>query len=97
MLRLCSKTSCCYNKQTNNYKFSSKGLNEKTLEDCGDGPRSRYHKVLQEAVNVTSTNRSFQTIRHGVALYEQTKKGLSYFYPKRIVEENGIHIKRFYL
>ena len=53
---------------------------------------SKYRKVLQEAVNVTLTNRRFPTIQHSVATYEQTKKGLSYFYPKRI-EEDGIHTK----
>ena len=88
MLCLCSKTYCCYDKQTNKYKFSSKGLNKKTLEDCGDGPMS---KVLEEAVNVTSTNIRFRTIQHSAATYEQIKKRLSYFYPKRIVEEDGIH------
>ena len=44
---------------------------------------SNYLKVLEEAVSVTSTNRGFRTIQHSVATYEQTKKGLSYFYPKR--------------
>ena len=94
MLCLCSKTYFCYNKQTNKYKFSSEGLNKRTLEDCGDGgPRSKYRKVLQESVNVASTNRGFGTIQHSVATYEQTKKGSSYFYPKRVVEEDGIHTK----
>ena len=42
MLCLCSKTYCCYNKQTNKHKFSSKGLNKRTLAKCGDGgPRSK--------------------------------------------------------
>ena len=59
MLCLCSKTYCCYNKQTNKYQFNSKGLNKRTLEDCGDGPMSKYRKVLEESVNVTSTNRGF--------------------------------------
>ena len=81
----CSKTYCCYDRKSNKYKFSSKGLNKRTLEDCGDGPMSKYRKVLEEAVNVTSSNKSFRTIQHSVAPYEQTKKGLSYFYPKRIV------------
>ena len=36
MLFLCSKTYCCYDKHTNKYQFSSKGLNKRTLEDCGD-------------------------------------------------------------
>ena len=58
---------------------------------------SKYRKVLQGAVNVTSTNRVFQTIQHSFATYEQTEKGLSYFYPKRIVEEDGIHTKPLHL
>ena len=37
MLCLCCKTYCCYDKHTNKYKFSSKRLNKRTLEDCGDG------------------------------------------------------------
>ena len=94
MLCLCSKTYCCYDKRTNKHKFSSKGPNKRTLEECGDGgPMAKYRKVLEEAVNVTSTNRGFRTIQHSVATYEQTKKGLSYFYAKRIVEEDGIHTK----
>ena len=28
-----------------------------------------------------------------VGTYEQTKKGLSYFYPKRQVQDDGIHTK----
>ena len=94
MLCLCSKTYCSYDKQTNKYKFSSKGLNKRTLEDSGDsGPMSKYRKVLEESVNVTSTNRRFRTNQHNVATYEQTMKGLSYFYSKRILEENEIHTK----
>ena len=80
MLCLCSKTLCCYDKQTNKYKFSTKEFNKGTLEDCGDGgPMSKYRKVLDESVNVTSTIRGFRPIQHSVATYEQTKKGLSYF------------------
>ena len=92
MLCLCSKTYCCYDRKSNKYKFSSKGFNRRTLEDCGDGPMTKYRKVLEEAVNVTSTNRGFRTMKHSVATYEQTKKGLSYFYPKHLVED-GIHTK----
>ena len=58
---------------------------------------SKYRKVLEEAVNVTSINRGFQTIQHGVATYEQTKKRLSYFHPKQLVEEDGIRTKPLYL
>ena len=54
---------------------------------------SKYRQVLDEAVNLKSTNRGFKTINHAVATYEQTKKELSYFYPKREVECDGIHTK----
>ena len=75
MLYRRSKTFCCYDKQTNKHKLSSKGINKRTLEECGDGgPLSKYRKVLEEAVNVTSTNRGFRTIQHSVASYDQTKK-----------------------
>ena len=93
MLCLCSKTYCCYDSNSNKYKFSSKGLNKRTLEDCGDGPMAKYRKVLDEFINVTSTNRGFRTVHHSAATYEQTKKGLSYFYPKRIVDADGIHTR----
>ena len=78
---------------SNKYKFSRKCLNKRTLEDCGDGPMAKYRKVLDEFINVTSTNRGFRTVHHSVATYEQTKKGLSYFYPKRIVDSDGIHTR----
>ena len=43
---------------------------------------SKFRKVLEEAVNVTSTSRGFRTIQPSVATYEQTKKGLYYFVQK---------------
>ena len=93
MLCMCSKTYCCYDSKSQKYKFSSKGLNKRALEDSGDGPMSKYRQVLHETVNLKSTNRGFKTINQAVATYEQTKKGLSYFYPKREVECDGIHTK----
>ena len=91
MLCLCSKTYCCYDSNSNKYKFSSKDLNKRTLEDCGDGPMANYRNVFDEFINVTSTNRGFRTVHHSVATYEHTKERLSYFYPKRIVDADGIH------
>ena len=93
MLCLCSKVYCCYDSNSNKYKHSSKSLNERTLEDCGDGPMAKYRKVLDEFIYVTSTNRCFRTVHHSAAPYEQTKKGLSYLYPKRIVDNDGIHTR----
>ena len=91
MLCLCSKTYCCYDVTSNKLKFSSKGLNKRVLEQSGDGPLEKYWRVLNEKVNVTSNNRGFRTNNHSVVTYEQPEKGLSYFYPKLIVEADGIH------
>ena len=91
MLCLCSKTYCCYDVNSNQLKFSNKSLNKRVPEQSGDGPLEKYRRVLNEKVNVTSNNRGFRTNNHSVATYEQVKKGLSYFYPKRIVETDGIH------
>ena len=74
ILCLCGKTYCCYDRKSNKYNFSSKGLKKRTLEDCGGEPMSKYRKVLEEANNVTSTNRGFRTMKRIVATYEQTKK-----------------------
>ena len=93
MYCLCSKTYCCYCKNTEKFKFSSKGLNKLVLEETGNGPLPKYRRVMDEAVNIKSTNRGFRTVNHNVVTYEQTKKGLSYFYPKRIVQSDGIHTK----
>ena len=54
---------------------------------------AKYRKVLDEFINVTSTDRGFRTVHHSVDTYEQTKKGLSHFCPKRIKNVNGIHTR----
>ena len=54
---------------------------------------AKHRKVLDDFINVTSTNRVFGTVHHSVATYEQTKKGMSYFYPKRIVDADGNHTR----
>ena len=78
MLCLCSKTYRCYDKQNKTYKFSSKELTKRTLEDCEEGSMSKYRKVLEETVNVFSTN----TIEHSVATYEQIKNDCLTFIQK---------------
>ena len=76
-----------------NTKSAAKALNKRTLEDCGDGPMAKYRNVLDEFINVTSNNRSFRFVHRSVSTYEQTKKGLSYLYPKTIVEVDGFHTR----
>ena len=87
----CSKSYWCYDVTSRKFIFSSKGLNKRVLEQSGDGPPEKYRRVLNEKVNVTLNKRGFLTNNHSVATNEQVKRGLSYFYPKRIVETDGIH------
>ena len=94
MICLCSKTYCCFDSESNKFNFSSKGLDKTTLEVCGDGLMSKHPKVLERFVEVTSTNESFCAIQHAVATYVQTRKGLSSFYPKGIVQKDGKHNRR---
>ena len=70
---LCSKTYCCYNSQSNKFKFSSKSLNKRLLEDNGNGLMCKKSNVLEGSNNLTSTKRGFCTVQHAVA----TMKGLS--------------------
>ena len=91
MLCLWSKTYCCYDVTSNKLKFNSTCLNKRVLEQSGDGPLEKYRRVFNERVNVTSNNRGFRTNNHSVATYEQEKKGPIYFYPKGVVETDGIH------
>ena len=93
MLYLCSETYCCYDVASKKLEVSSKGLNKRVLEQSGDGPLEKHRRVINENVNVTSNKRRFRTNNHPVATYEQFKKGRSYFYPKRIIESDGIHIQ----
>ena len=90
ILCLYSKTYCCYDVTSIKPKFSRKGLHKQALEQGGDGPLEKYRRVLIGKVNVTSNKRGFQTNNHSVAIYEQVKKGLSYFSPKRTIETDGI-------
>ena len=71
---LICKTYCCYDSNSNKYNLSSKGLFKKTLEDGGDGPMVKYRKVLDEFINVTSTNRGFRTVHHSVAFVNRPKR-----------------------
>ena len=56
---LCSKTYCCYDAKSDKHKFSSKGLNKRTLEETGDSPLEKHRQVMEEIINLTSTNRGF--------------------------------------
>ena len=52
MLCLYSKTYCCCDNKSDKFKFSSKGLNKRVLEDSGDVLMSKYTGV-RNAVMIT--------------------------------------------
>ena len=54
---------------------------------------ANYRRLFDEAVNPISTNRGLRNINYMVATHEHTKKGLSYFYPKSQVQDDGVHTK----
>ena len=91
MICLYQKTYCCYDAKSDKYKFSSKVLKKRTLEETGDGPMEKYQRVIDEIISLISINIGFRTINHCVVTYEWTKKGLSYFYPKPTVLSDGVN------
>ena len=74
MLCLCSKTSCCYDNKSDKIEISSKGLKRRVPEESNNGPMANDTKILDKAINLTSTNRLFRNINQMVATYEQAKK-----------------------
>ena len=97
MICLSSETYCGFDQKTDKIKFCSKGLNKRTLEERGEGPLEKYRRVLNEKVNVQSTNRGFRTIQPSVCTHGQTKRGLTYFLKRRIVLDDGIRTKSLLL
>ena len=92
MVALCSKTYCCFNEPHKNVKISCKGLNQCSL--INDNPLEKYKSVLFDQEQIVTVNRGFRTVNsEKICTYEMRKKGLSYFYPKRIVDHDGIHTK----
>ena len=88
MVALCSKTYIL-KKHNDEPKFSSKGLNKSALKD----PYASFRKVLDTKQPQCSTNQGFRPKNNTIYTYEQTKGGLSYFYCKRMVMDDGIHTK----
>ena len=93
MISLCIETHCCFDQSIDKIDFTGRGLNKRTLEESGAGSLEKYRRVLDKKTNVQLTNGGIRSIQHSVCTYEQTKRGLSYFYPKIIVLDEGIYTK----
>ena len=68
------------------FKFSSKGINKK----LNDLKRECFEEVLRTKAPRMGTNKGFILKDGGMYTYNQIKQGLSYFYAKRRVCEDGV-------
>ena len=85
MLALCSK--CYYAEDSEGKKkFSTKGVSKKQNEITWQ----RFKKALEGSKDI-ATNRGFRMRDGQIVTYEQQKLGLSAYYDKRWVLEDGIH------
>ena len=88
MIALCSKTYIL-KKHDDKVKFSCKGLNKAVLKKTFPS----YQHVLQTGQTKSSTNQGFRTRDNTIYTYQQSKAGLSYFYCKREVLQDGVHTR----
>lgn len=81
---LCSKL---YFVEGENYdKYSCKGIQKNQNEINKD----RFHNVLFNDVKDICTNKGFRVIKNEMVTYIQQKRGLSYYYDKRVVLADGV-------
>ena len=94
IVALCSKCWACEDADAEKTKFSSKGLNKRSVE--GKAKENRlsivelYKKVLDTGVSDSVVNTGFRTFNNVMMTFSQKRTGLSFFYIKRVVQENGI-------
>ena len=69
------------------YKFSSKGIQK----DKNDITKEIFQNVLNDPkYKDVCTNRGFRVIDNHMITYTQEKKGMSYYYDKRVVLSDGV-------
>ena len=95
IVALCSKTYATEDAQNNKVKFSSKGLSKKAVQDSveKEGVTSvvdLYKKVLNSESNLGGNNMGFKIVNNTMVTYDQFRAGISYFYIKRKVLDDGV-------
>ena len=86
IVALNSKTYFCWNSDNLKSKYSCKGLNKRTNNLDAD----TYKRVLFSRRPFTGLNTGFIQKDHQTYTYQQGKTGLSFFYGKRFVCDDGI-------
>lgn len=85
MVALNAKTYTCWS-ETGETKLSSKGLSKRTNKLS----RDNYLSVLRSGVSQSGTNRGFVKQGNNTFTYTQVRTGLTYFYAKRLVCDDGV-------
>lgn len=67
-------------------KLSTKGINRTT----NTFSKEQFDHVLSSRTSEYGINHGFRLNGSGLAQYEQEKKGLTFLYPKRIVNCDGV-------
>ena len=84
IIALNSKTYHCWSDE--NEKYSSKGLSKTTNSLTKDN----FFRVLRSKRPLQGTNKGFTRVNHQTFSYSQLKTGLTYFYAKRKVCDDGV-------
>ena len=87
--RMIALTSKCYfadNGEESIPKFSCKGVSRRQNKMSWERYKNALFGALDKVINI-----GFRKKENHIVTYEQTKLGLSAYYDKRVVHENGIH------
>ena len=85
IIALNSKTYFCWS-EGDNCKYSSKGLSKRSNKLS----REIFESVLVTGLSHTGLNRGFVKKNNTIYTYSQLRTGLTYFYAKRKVCEDGV-------
>ena len=88
IIALCSKMYCCSDMDEKEIKVSCKGI-----QKSNDISYKKFENVLFNGEKDMVVNTGFRMINGFMNTYEQSKKGLSYIYNKRILLSDGISTK----
>eukprot|EP00112_Aurelia_sp_Birch-Aquarium-sp1_P009724 Seg2115.1 transcript_id=Seg2115.1/GoldUCD/mRNA.D3Y31 product="hypothetical protein" protein_id=Seg2115.1/GoldUCD/D3Y31 len=92
MISLCSKSYCISEKEqyeaesSRRFKFSMKGVNKSQFKN---NPYEHYANVLNTTNTFRANNAGIRSHNGTMYTYKQRKNALTYFYPKRIVLDDG--------
>ena len=83
IVSLCSKTYYCFGEKN---KATTKGLNKQQ----NFLNKEVFLDVLKNQCTGSGTNKGFRVVNNTMYTYTQRRDALTYFYPKRIVEADGV-------